>query len=73
MIKMCGSDDDNHASFPHRIVTPLMRLVVKIENKREVMALYSTSEYVICTFCDHWVERTVTRCRCRYRCHPNMP
>lgn len=65
---MCSSNDDNHGDFPHRLVIPFTTRVIKGENGPEPHTVMGEA-FVICAHCDHWVNRSVTSCHCRERCH----
>lgn len=71
MILYCPHIDDQHGSFPHRVVIPVTTRVVTTRSRdagtsREVRVV-TGSEFVICALCDHWTIRLVDRCRCT--CH----
>ena len=63
--------DNDHAPFPHRIViveestayltVPGTRVKRKVTRDRQ--------EFVICSFCDHWILRNILTCGCPYQCH----
>lgn len=72
-VMMCDSTNDEHAPFPHRLVIPMTtRRVRNLEGIWVTQATLSSEIFVICAHCDHLAGRTVNRCHCRERCHPNL-
>lgn len=66
MITMCDSADDQHAPFPHRLVTVEIhkrRVKFKPPEPKQVIV------YVVCCQCDHWIGRIKGPCDCPYNCH----
>lgn len=64
MITICPETEDQHAIFPHYLVTPVTYIMVF----KVPQPIYGPT-YIICTTCRHWARRTVPRCRCPYNCH----
>jgi hypothetical protein len=62
---------DEHAPFPHRIVSGTAHHSQRIR-PNQVLKWDTTFAYVICDICGHYIsgdEATATRCRCSASCH----
>lgn len=62
MIVMCPNLDDEHGSFPHRLVITEPRF-------RRGEIIQPSQTFVICALCDHETKRPVRNCRCVAGCH----
>jgi hypothetical protein len=60
---------DRHAPFPHRVVTSSRRIILRNRKHEIISDTISSSEFIICTACGHWVNRVVERCLCVASCH----
>lgn len=70
---MCPSIDDEHADFPHRLVVPLTVVMAVPRDAsprtRPIPKTVMGDAFVICSHCDHWIERVIPSCHCREQCH----
>lgn len=66
-------DSDEHAPFAHFLVAIPERTIVTKDPKsrKKKLGTIPATEYVVCYFCGHWVNRPIpaSKCNCPASCH----
>lgn len=66
-VILCEMIEDEHASFPHRLVTA--DTTHKCGRKCPPDHKPEKIVFVICANCDHWIKGDYPTCDCDWRCH----
>lgn len=62
MIILCPVVDDEHGSFPHRLIIIPERTIMAFRK----LVTIPEKVFVVCALCDHWVNG---RIKCACFCH----
>lgn len=66
-------DADKHLPFRHFLVTTPVQVVIRKQGRQKITSIIGGSEFVICAFCKHWVERAIgEKCQCPASCHAEV-
>lgn len=71
MTMVFHGPDDEHAPFPHRVLIIKEKTVyITVSGTRvKRKVIRPRQKFVICSYCDHWIQRNIPTCDCPYQCH----